>query len=136
VSTTTGATLDVDPNLAYAPGDVNFGADPTVVSIAHAQNFAGSSSTALYGIDAGLDVLVRQGAFAGPSNGQLRTVGSLGTDLSGTVGFDIDSRGLALVSRADGAHNLYRLDLTTGALFPLGAIGGGNGLRDIAILPR
>jgi hypothetical protein len=136
VSTSTGGTINVDPNLAYAAGDVNFGMDPDVVSIAHTQSFPAATTTALYGIDAALGVLVRQGAFAGPSNGQLRTVGPLGVPLTGTVGFDIDSRGVALVSRPDAAHNLYRIDLMTGALSPLGAIGGGAALRDIAILPR
>ncbi len=135
VSTTSGAMIGVDPNLAYAGGDPNFGHDPGVVSIAHTMGFAGATSTALYDIDATNDVLVRQGPFSGPSSGQLRTIGPLGVDLSGEVGFDIDSRGVALVSRSVGAHTLFRLDLATGMLFPLGAIGG-EALRDIAILPR
>jgi hypothetical protein len=136
VSTTTGQTLDVDTNLAYAPGDVNFGNDPGVVSIAHTQSYVGASSTALFGIDATFDVLVRQGAFAGPSNGQLRTVGPLGFDMGSETGFDVDAHGMAFASKSGASNSsLYRVNLTTGALSPLGAIGGSS-LRDIAILPR
>ena len=44
--------------LAYAAGDPNAGANPNVVGSAYTNNFAGATTTTLYGIDSDLDILV------------------------------------------------------------------------------
>ena len=51
--------------LAYDAGDANALQPPFVVAEAYTNNFAGSKSTTLYGLDTNLDVLVRQGSIGG-----------------------------------------------------------------------
>ncbi|MEL7483578.1 MAG: DUF4394 domain-containing protein, partial [Planctomycetota bacterium] len=72
-------------NLFYGPGDVNEGTDPNVAASAYTNNFNGATSTQLYGIDTGLDILVTQANSAGT----LGTVGALGIDMNDTAAFDI-----------------------------------------------
>jgi hypothetical protein len=116
----TGALAATDTPLAYAIGDVNQGANPAIVASAYTNNVAGATTTALYGIDADLDVLVLQNP---PNNGTLTTVGPLGFNAVSTLaGFDIVSIGGVNVAYAvlqEGSFvlpsRLYRIDLTTGA---------------------
>ncbi len=71
-----GATT-VDGILTYSAGDVNFGATPTVTGAAYTGSFIGTTATALYDIDSGLNILVTQN----PANsGMLQTVGPLGVN--------------------------------------------------------
>ena len=136
----TGASFATDTALAYAPGDLHFGANPNVVGAAYANNFNGATTTTLYDIDSGLDILTTQGGQngAGPSanSGQLFTLGDLGVDTSALVGFDISSGGTAFASLTTGATPvpaLYTINLTNGASTLVGAIGGGLQIRDIAV---
>ncbi len=138
----TGAVVSVDPNVAYDAGDVNFGLDPSIVACAFSTNFAGTTSTTLYAVDSGLDVLVRQGSPDGtpvsPSLGKLFTVGSLGLDATQAVGFDISTYGGAfLVITAPGASSsqLYSLNLATGGVGLIGTIGGTDTVRSLAAAP-
>jgi hypothetical protein len=132
----TGALVATDTPLNYAPGDMNAGADPNVVGSAYTNSFAGAPSTVLYDIDSNLNILVIQNP---PNSGQLHTVGPLGADFTGSVGFDISSSGNAYASRSTGTTNsLYRIDLKTGAATLLGPIqfdGGpaGEEVIDIAV---
>ena len=82
----TGALAATDPNLAYAAGDSNAGANPNVVGSAYTNSFSGTLTTTLYNIDSALDILVTQNP---PNNGRLNTVGSLGFNTTNQVGFDI-----------------------------------------------
>jgi hypothetical protein len=91
----TGQIVDSDPNtpgvqsdsdLAYATGDSNQGQSPNVVGSAYTNNVAGATTTTLYGIDSALDILVTQNP---PNNGTLNTVGALGVNATGVVGFDV-----------------------------------------------
>src|SRR5215475_7131038 len=50
-----GAIVGMDGTLAFAAGDPNAGQDPNIVGSAYTNNFAGSTSTTLYGIDSKLD---------------------------------------------------------------------------------
>src|SRR5262245_23515879 len=77
----------VDGTLAFnatAPADPNSGTNPNVVGSAYTNNFSGSTSTTLYGIDSNLDILVTQGSVGGtptsPNSGTLFTVGALGVN--------------------------------------------------------
>ncbi|MDX6696556.1 MAG: trimeric autotransporter adhesin [Blastocatellia bacterium] len=123
VNPDTGATAATDPNLAYAAGDPNFGQDPTVTGVAYSNNFAGATTTTLYDIDSGLDILTTQNP---PNNGTLNTVGPLGVNTSNLVGFDISGQsGIAYATLSDvtNASSLYTINLTTGAATLVGQIG-------------
>jgi len=139
-----GAVAGVDGALAFAAGDANAGQDPNVVGAAYTNSFLGATTTTLYGIDSSLNTLVTQGSVGSapvsPNTGQLFTVGSLGVDPNDIVGFDISSvSGAAFASfNMPGglATQLYAINLTTGAASIIGAIGGGDIIRDIAIEVR
>ena len=132
----TGVT-NVDGTLAFAAGDPNAGSDPNIVSVAYSNNFAGTAATTLYGIDSNLDTLVIQNP---PNNGTLTTVGSLGINTTELVGFDIaagSARAFAsLTVSGSSTSGLYRINLLTGAATLVGAIGGGQVIRDLTIAPR
>ncbi len=140
----TGAVAATDGTLAYAAGDPNVAANPNVVASGYTNSFNGTTSTTLYGIDSSLDILVRQGSINGspvsPNSGQLFTVGALGVDTNDQVGLDIAAPGdVALASlTASGAatSSLYSINLTTGAATMIGAIGGAEVVRDIAVVTR
>lgn len=122
-------------NLFYANGDANFGANPNIVGSAYTNSFFGTTSTQLYGIDAGLDVLVRQANSAGT----LETVGSLGVDVTDILGFDISGNsGIAYASVQDellGRSTFWQIDLDTGAATMVGEIAGGSLVSGIAVVP-
>lgn len=129
----------VDGSLAYAAGDANAGASPNVTAVAYTNNFAGATTTTLYGIDGSLGNLVR---IAPPNNGVVNTVGSLGFGggVSGVNGFDIVTDGglnLAFLSLlgAGGSSTLYTVNLASGAATAVGAIGVAGGLQGLALAP-
>lgn len=126
-----GTTIN-DGGLAYAAGDANFGANPSVVGVAYTNNFAGAATTTLFGIDNTLGVLVTQNP---PNAGTLNTVGPLGVSTGSLVGFDISGlTGTAYASLfVSGASRLYTINLGTGSATLLGLINTGNGIRDIAL---
>ena len=106
------ATPGVQPdgNLAYAVGDPNAAADPALTGSGYTNSFAGATSTTLYGIDSGLDVLVIQSS---PNNGTLNTVGGLGVDASNVVGFDLLETNVARAALVVWTSRLYDINLTT-----------------------
>lgn len=128
--TSTGVT-----SLFYGPGDVNEGQTPNVVGSAYTNSFAGATSSQLYGLDTGLDVLVTQANSAGT----LQTVGSLGVDLTDVVGFDIDgSTNMAYATVQDATlsrSTFWSIDLATGQANFIGEIGGGAFITSMAIIP-
>jgi trimeric autotransporter adhesin len=148
ISPNNGAVVanGVDGTLAYAAADPNAGQDPNIVGSAYTLPPLAGSVTTLYGIDSNLNVLVTQGSLnsapISPNTGQLLTVGSLGmgVDPNAMLGFDISfETGAALASfNTDGGATtqLFRINLATGAAAPLGAIGGGEIVRAIAIEAR
>jgi hypothetical protein len=130
-----GTVQATDTNLAYAMGDAHFGANPNVVGSAYANNFAGATTTTLYGIDSVLDILVNQ---IPPNNGTLNTAGNLGFDTTDLVGFDISrTSGIAYASMtaAVGGSSLFQINLATGAATLVGAIGAGVTILDISVAP-
>jgi hypothetical protein len=137
----TGALAATDGNLAFAAGDVNAAADPTVVSSAYTNSYIGATSTTLYNFDAALNVLVSQ---IPPNNGTLNTIGGSGLSLNAmdqSVDLDITYNTmmsanvayLAANSGTSGNDDLYTVDLSTGATTLVGAIGGGIAVQDIAV---
>lgn len=135
------AATTVDASLAFAAADVNAGDSPAVVNSGYLNSFAGATTTTLYDVESGNDVLVTQNPA---NNGTLQTVGPLGFDVvssGGFTGFDISGlTGTAyLVGNKLGtggltANSLYQVNLATGAATVLGAVNGVNGnFRDIAV---
>lgn len=132
--TATGVT-----NLFYPVGDPNAGVDPNVVDSAYTNSFEGSpppTSTQLYGIDTGLDILVTQANSAGT----LGTVGGLGVDVVSVGGFDISPIGnqiayAALLPANATNSRLYTINLATGAAAEVGEIDGGLFISALAVAP-
>lgn len=112
-------------DVFYGPGDPNEGLDPNIVSSGYTNSVMGATSTQLYGIDTGLDILVTQANSAGT----LMTVGSLGVDLNDTASFDISGfSGIAYgtVQAADQSKSVFwSVNLATGQSSTIGDIGGG-----------
>ncbi len=140
-----GAVAAADTNLLFATGDANAAANPNIVASAYTNNFAGTTTTTLYGIDSTLNALVLQGSIGGtpvsPNTGQLTTVGLLGLDVTPDVGFDIAPRtGAAYASLTTAGQtassSLYTINLATGAATLVGGIGGAATIKDIAVAPR
>lgn len=126
-----------DTGLQFAAGDPNAAADEFIVGNAYTNNTAPApATTTLYAIDSALDILVTQGSINGtpvsPNAGTLFTVGALGVNTSGLVGFDINSSNVAYAildtiagTGAFGSPGrLYTINLGTGAATLVGAIGG------------
>jgi hypothetical protein len=123
----------VDGALAYLPGDANAEAEPMIAAAAYINSFGKPEATAMYNIDAGLSALVQQ---APPNDGTLKTIGALGVDLVGPVGFDVattaDGTNTAWLAANGGIHTV---DLSTGAVTGSWMLTGVTGtLRDIAVL--
>lgn len=130
-----GSLVSVDAPLAYAVGDLNFAADPTIVASAHTGH-AGASTTTLYELDAALGVLVTRSP---PAAGTLTTVGAIGVALApgASVGFDLDpDSGRAYVAGTvvgDLATRLFVVRLATGQLVTVGNLPGAFPARGIAV---
>ena len=115
VVSNSGQNLRLDPNtglIAAVDLPLNPGT-PAVASAAYTNNFAGTTTTTLYVIDAATDKLYIQ---TPPNNGTLVEVGSLGINIGTDNGFDIGGRsGKAYGVFSIGSFTkLYTLDLTTG----------------------
>jgi hypothetical protein len=124
----TGQNFRVHPEtgLAVTPADGNLNpGTPAVSAAAYNNNFAGTTVTTLFDIDATTDKLFMQNP---PNNGTLVEVGSLGINIELTNGFDIGSTSntaMALLT-VGSVTKLYSINLTTGAAtaladFPAGA---------------
>jgi hypothetical protein len=137
-----GVVAGIGSTLAYTSTDVNAGQNPNVVAAAYTNNISGTTSTTLYVLDSNLDILARQGGPGGtPSTnlGQLSTVGALGQDVSDLAGFDITPLGTAYVATTapgGSSSSFGTIDLATGRITPIGAIGGGATIRDIAVTTK
>jgi hypothetical protein len=114
--------------------DLNPG-DPSVSAVGYLNSFLGALGvpTTLFDIDSGTDTLNTQNP---PNNGTLVPVGALGANApDSNVGFDIS--GQANTAFVSFNNTLFQMNLATGALTPLGAIGvpGGVTVRDITAVP-
>lgn len=122
-------------NLFYGPADPNFGRDPNVINSAYTNNTVNAVSTQLYGIDAGLDILVTQANSAGT----LGTVGPLGMDITALGGFDISGEsGIAYAAVQNSAlskSSFVTVNLVTGAMTNFGQIDGGIVITAMTVAP-
>jgi len=137
----TGSSLriNMDTGLTTTDGDLNVLA-PDVTAAAYTRSFAGSTATTLFDIDTATGTLLIQNP---PNDGVLVPVGSLDRTVASFApgsGFDIGGGddGLAvaaLQATAATQSTLYRVNLKTGALTSIGAIGpaGTTTLRGLAI---
>lgn len=152
--TTGAATADTD--LFFDPADPQnqgfFGTSggpitpaPQVVAVGYTRNLdivTGSPVTTLYGIDAGQDLFVRIGGPDGdptPNNGQTVVVDQLRdaatfavVDFGPDAAFDIQP--LTDAAFASNGSALYSVNITNGAVTPLGTVAG-TALRGLAIVP-
>ena len=144
VTSDTNQNLRVNPTVT-PPGVIVDGAltlngssNVDLVGAAYTNNFAGATTTVLYGLDAFTDALVRStNANAGTyTNTNLNggIFGPLGVTFGTTdqVGFDISGiTGAGFFSLNDG---FFSLNLDTGAATRLGSIGAGS-LIGISLAP-
>jgi len=136
-----GTVAGTDMPLTYLTGDANAGANPNLVGVGYTNNFNGTTSTTLFGIDSNLDILVRQGSVGGapdsPNNGRLNTIGALGVNTTDQVGFDIaapnDVAYASLTPQGATSSSFYTINLNTGAATLIGNIGASAIIRDIAV---
>jgi trimeric autotransporter adhesin len=137
----TGTVAATDMNLAFAATDANAGKNPAVGASAYTNSFNTATTTTLYNYDDSLNVLATQ---IPPNNGTLNTVGATGIALNPadpSVDFDIyynfkTATNLAYLAANTGTSNtdqFYTLNLATGAATPVGRIGFGIPVRDIAV---
>ena len=132
----TDTVVGVDTVLAYASGDLHDGAAPVIAGAAYTNSTASATTTALYGIDAGLATLV---TVPVPNSGQLTTVASLGVPTTTAVGLDIDGVTgigyLTLTAPTGGASRLYAITLVNRAVTVTGAVGHAVPLLGITVHP-
>jgi Domain of unknown function (DUF4394) len=116
VVSNSGQNLRLDPNtglIAAIDLSLNPGA-PAVSAAAYTNNFAGTTTTALYVIDPSTDRLYLQNP---PNNGTLVDVGALGINVETDNGFDIGGRtNMAYALLTVGTTTkIYSINLSTGA---------------------
>lgn len=150
----TGAVVDSDANapglqidgpLTYAATDVNAGKKPRIMAAGYTYNKTNEKITTNFAIDGGLGTLVTQGTREGvtpavsPNSGQLFTVGALGSGPVARAALDIadinNAAFAALTPAGAGSSVLYLVNLDNGSAQRIGAIGGGELVRGIAIEP-
>jgi hypothetical protein len=127
---------------AVAGADFILSPGASIDGVAYDRNFPGSKVTTLYAIDQGTDQLVTIGGIdsaPSPNGGVIRTVGPLGVNAAGDVGFDISigAEGTAYASlTVNGKAGFYTIDLKSGAATMVGSIGnGGVAIKNITIAP-
>jgi hypothetical protein len=154
VVSNTGQNLRINPNsgvvttdaaLAYAAGEAHFGEAPNIVDIAYVNNVDTANTTTLFGLDATLNITVRQGGPDGnpsPNTGQLFVAGKFGKQGAVPKGFEITPAGVAYVATklnfptgSSPVYELVKIDLAGGDESQ-GFIGDGNiPIEDLAALP-
>jgi hypothetical protein len=123
-------------DLTYAPGDFAEGIAPRVTGAAFFNNVPNPAFRLLYGIDHGLNTLVRVGRTT-IDEGLVNTLGSLGRDVTSRVGLDIAPETnvmfASLQTAGQSFSRLYQISYATGRAIPIGRIGGGILVNDIAV---
>ncbi|GGR52713.1 lipoprotein [Deinococcus seoulensis] len=123
----------------YPTGDTNAGTSPNLVAAAYTNSFndtgrTAPATTALFTIDADLDILVAHPPVGAPQFNTLQTVGTLGVNVMPEMtGFDIAGASNAYLSSvSNNDTNLYTVDLTTGKATMKGKLSGVK-LKSIAL---
>lgn len=127
-----GENFRVNPNNGALAGvDTDLTAGSVVHGSAYDRNFAGSTTTTLFGIDVNADQLVLQGSVNGtpssPNGGLITSVGALGVNAV-SASFDIaNGTGIGFaVLQVGSTTGLYTVNLTTGAVTSVGDVGTGT----------
>jgi hypothetical protein len=144
----TGAVIDarpfvrgiqIDGPLAYDAGDTNAAVTPSVVTIAHDNNYVGAAGSTLFGIDPVTQAVVE---FSGAGTDRLTTGTSLSA-IADIASLDIFSKAggdvayLAVRSPNQRPVTLFRFNLQSGTTLRLGDIASGRKpVRDIAVVTR
>jgi hypothetical protein len=124
-----GNNIRINPDtgaVAAFDSGIN-GATNSLDEIAYTNNFAGTTSTSLYGIDSATDSLYQ---ITDANNGTTVLTGPLGVAADSRVGFDVsydDGNAYASLT-VSGVSKLYTINLTTGAATAIGTIGAGTPL--------
>ena len=137
---TTGVIAATDMNLAYASGDVNMSATPSIGSGAYTNSYGGSNNTKLFVYDDLLNILALQNP---PNNGTLNTIGTSGiTQSVADISSDLDifynhtthmNSAYLISNTSNSFDSFYSLNTSTGNVTSIGLIGNGIALRDIAV---
>jgi trimeric autotransporter adhesin len=137
--TTVGTQIDAD--FRYGDGDLFGFRLPHVVEIAHESSESGT--TIAYVIDSNLDIVARLGdpdaSETTRNAGVLHTIGPLGVNSLGLVGFDISrATGEAfatLTLAGEATSKLHRVSLVTGAAILVGQVGDLQPVRSMTLGP-
>lgn len=121
-----------DGDLKFADADAKKGTKPNIIAGAYTNSVKGTKETALFDIDAKMNV-VKQ---APPNDGILNTIGALGIK-GKVVAFDISTDASGKNDAwAMAGDTLYSVDLATGKATPAVKIKGVKGaVKDIAVMP-
>ena len=111
--------------------------DPNVVAAAYTNNFDGTPATELFDIDSGSDMLFRQNP---PNSGTLEPRGMLGVNATDNAGFDIAQGSKVAYAALElagtpGSSMLHTVNLANGLATPVGAIGGGEVIESLSVVP-
>jgi hypothetical protein len=132
-----GAVAFTDGALRYKEGDPGAGSPPSAIGAAYTNSTAGAMTTTLYVIDTRRDALAIQ---APPNDGVLTTVGALGVNLSGPLGFDIsarDGKAYVLAHRpGTDRSRLFSINLAKGSARKLGIVRRAPDLVALAALSK
>lgn len=136
-----GSRASAGVPLAFASSDRHRNSALQPAAVAYTSSFAGAVVSSMYGIDPTLDIVFRQSSLESsadvPNSGQLLTVGRLGLDAGGLIGFDIgesNATGYAsFLSPGDTKPSLYHINLQNGHASYIGEIGGTEPVRDVAV---
>ncbi len=132
--------INVETGDTITDGDITppAGSSSSITAVAYTNSFAGTTSTALYDIDAARGLLHLQDP---PNAGGLAAGVPLGVQATAVNGFDVDARnnvGYAALS-VGGSTGLYRIDLSAtaaaSAATRIGDIAGGEAVRGLALAP-
>ena len=119
----TGQNLRVNPNdgAVLVDGALNPGT-PAITAVAYTNNFAGTATTTLFGIDANTDALYQ---INPPNAGTVVPVGNLNRNITAAYGFDIGGTSdiAYAVLRSGNNAKIFRINTTTGASFNIGSLG-------------
>ena len=111
--------------------------DPNVVAAAYTNNFDGTPATELFDFDSGSDMLFRQNP---PNSGTLEPRGMLGVNATDNAGFDIAQGSKVAYAALElagtpGSSMLHTVNLANGLATPVGAIGGGEVIESLSVVP-
>ena len=140
VTSDTGQNLriDVSTGATTTDGALNVGGSARgATAVGYTNSLAGGNAATLttttYYLDSANDQLLTS---TNPNAGELSVVGSLGVDISGINGFDINGSDntatIAVNAQGTATTTLHTIDLTTGAASAsLGTVGGGERLLGV-----